>query len=99
MIILAGKVRVEIMRRRFRAKKESCSAITAYIRITREQGTQIMGRKKNMTDKINTKESVHDQIMMSSFVVVQTEHSQIGRIREVNGVRQSSQGKDTKTCK
>lgn len=58
MIILAGKVRVEIMRLRFRAKKESCSAITAYIRITREQG-------KSMTDKIKTKESVHDQIMIS----------------------------------
>ena len=32
----------------------------------------------------------------TSFAVVQTKHAQIGRIREVNGVRQLSQGKDTK---
>lgn len=28
-----------------------------------------MGAKKSRTDKINTRESAHDQIMMSSFAV------------------------------
>lgn len=35
-----------------------------------------------MTDKIDIKDSLHHQIIMSSFPVVQTKHSQTGRIKK-----------------
>lgn len=42
--------------------------------------------KKSMTGKINIEESLHNQIIRSSLPVVQTKHSQIGRIRQVNKI-------------